>query len=283
MTVDEAPVTTATMQLTMMTVMTNMNDDDLLGDEFIYPRFIPLTKGQIAVVDHWSYDAIVAMGQWYYSGGYACRRNNVGGQCRMHRVVLELAGVDLADLDVDHWNGDKTDNRLCNLRPCTPQQNAANSKSYSKTSRFKGIYLHKPWGRWQARYKLDGKERSLGYFRTEEEAARAYDAKMLELWGHWAKLNFKLDLPYEYSGPKVIKRTRQWPSSAATSGPLAPMPVGHRRRQANNKSGFSGVYQRKAGKWIACISVKGKWTYLGTADTAEEAARMREARASVSA
>jgi len=180
--------------------------DEIPGDEFMYPEFIPLTKGHVAVVDRWAYDDIVAMGAWHYHGGYARRKTDGGRRAQlMHREVLLLAGVELDGSKVDHINGDKSDNRLSNLRPATTQQNAANSRSHSKSSRFKGIYNHKRWG-WQARYKLDGKERSLGYYSTEEEAARAYDAKMLELWGHWAKLNFPLKLIYETQGPPRIKR-----------------------------------------------------------------------------
>jgi hypothetical protein len=48
--------------------------------------------------------------------------NNVGKVFFVHRLVM-LAFVGPSDLSVDHINGDKTDNRLCNLRYCTLQEN----------------------------------------------------------------------------------------------------------------------------------------------------------------
>lgn len=179
--------------------------DDLMSDDLI--RFVPLTKGAIAVVDMWAYDAIVAMGPWHVDGrGYARHGSGARQRLAMHREVLKLAGHDLGDLEVDHWNGDMADNRLPNLRPATPQQNQANRRSHSRESDFKGVYLHKRRNLWQARYKIGDTERSLGYFDTDEEAARAYDARMFEIWGHWAKLNFPLKLFYETSWPPVVAR-----------------------------------------------------------------------------
>jgi len=46
----------------------------------------------------------------------------------------------------------------------------------SKRSRFLGVTWDKSVGRFQARIKVDGRTRSLGYFLKEEEAARAWDA-----------------------------------------------------------------------------------------------------------
>lgn len=171
-------------------------------------RFISLTKGVVAVVDAWCFDAIVAMGAWQSTRGYAHRGQGGIYGCHqiMHREVLLLAGHDITGLEVDHANGDRADNRLSNLRPATRQQNSVNSRSKSQTSRYKGLYQHKDTGRWQARFKLNGQERSLGCYATEEEAARAYDAKVFELFGHWSKLNFPLDLPYRYEGPPIVER-----------------------------------------------------------------------------
>ncbi|WP_254512491.1 HNH endonuclease [Anatilimnocola floriformis] len=178
--------------------------DDLMSLDLI--RFIPLTKGEIAVVDRWMHDALVAMGSWYSDCGYAVRRAGGRRTQYMHREVLILAGHDITGLEVDHWNGDPSDNRQCNLRPATPRQNCANRRQHSRASEYQGVYQHKDTGRWQARYKLKGQGRSLGCFATEEEAALAYDVKMLEFHGHWYKPNFPLKLFYECGGPPIVKR-----------------------------------------------------------------------------
>ena len=48
---------------------------------------------------------------------------------------------------------------------------------------------------WKAEIKYHGRRYQLGHHKTEEEAARAYDKKCLELRGPDARLNFPLDKP----------------------------------------------------------------------------------------
>ena len=72
---------------------------------------------------------------------------------------------------IDHINRDKTDNRFCNLRNVTTQQNSFNVES-------KGYYYDKRCGSYYARIKHNYKLIYIGSFKTEEEARKAYlDAK----------------------------------------------------------------------------------------------------------
>lgn len=81
-----------------------------------------------------------------------------------------------------------------NCRWATRSQQNQNLRKTSKkcVSRFKGVGRHEPGARkqWFARISPGGKPISLGSFQTEEEAARAYDAKARELFGEFAKTNF---------------------------------------------------------------------------------------------
>lgn len=95
--------------------------------------------------------------------------------------------------ELDHINGDKRDNRISNLRPCTRSQNKANSPKMNKdtASAYKGLTYYsanktKPW---MAQIGKDSVHYYLGYFSTEDEAAAAYNAKALELYGEFANLN----------------------------------------------------------------------------------------------
>lgn len=64
---------------------------------------------------------------------------------------------------IDHINGVRTDNRLCNLREVTHQQNHMNQRISSKnTSGVTGVYLNKRNGLWCAQMKFNGKTYHLG-------------------------------------------------------------------------------------------------------------------------
>lgn len=95
------------------------------------------------------------------------------------------------DCKFDHKDNDFTNNQKENLRECTYLQNAANKKKYcrSSTSKYKGIRLHAK-GKWTAQLQYRRKQIYIGYFDNEEEAARAYDRKAIEIWGEFASLNF---------------------------------------------------------------------------------------------
>ena len=81
---------------------------------------------------------------------------------------------------IDHINHDREDNRLENLRAATISENNANTDLRSDNSTgFKGVSYHKGSGRYIA--KLCGK--TLGYFRSPEEAARKYTEAATEKFG----------------------------------------------------------------------------------------------------
>ena len=81
---------------------------------------------------------------------------------------------------IDHINGVRDDNRLCNLRECTKMQNAAN-RCQRKDSKqpAKGIYHHKSGG-WVASIQVRKDRRYIGYFKTEQEARLAYQDAAVE-------------------------------------------------------------------------------------------------------
>lgn len=77
---------------------------------------------------------------------------------------------------IDHINGVRSDNRLCNLRDVTQVTNMQNLRSARRSSRsgVLGIHYYRQTNRWQARIRIHGKAKSLGYFATKEEAGAAY-------------------------------------------------------------------------------------------------------------
>lgn len=92
---------------------------------------------------------------------------------------------------VDHVNGNGLDNRRENLRQATIAQNRHNSRPQAgSSSRFKGVCWDRGVRKWRAAIKVDGKQRYLGIYTSEEDAARAYDAAAREAFGEYAYLNF---------------------------------------------------------------------------------------------
>ena len=67
---------------------------------------------------------------------------------------------------VDHINHDTTDNRKCNLRVCTQQENTRNRAS-------SGVSKRCDTNRWEAYVFMANKKIHLGYFATKEEALMA--------------------------------------------------------------------------------------------------------------
>jgi len=94
-------------------------------------------------------------------------------------------------LEIDHINGDRNDNRICNLREVDRQQNQRNRGSKA-SSTYKGVSRittkahsarQKPW---RARITIDGKEKIIGCFETAEEAGLAYQIAAEKYFGTFA-------------------------------------------------------------------------------------------------
>jgi len=79
-------------------------------------------------------------------------------------------------LCIDHKNGNMADNSIENLRWCNHSQNNRNRKKWEGTSsRFIGVSFHKQTNKWLAQCSLNGKQKHIGRYKTEIEAAEAYN------------------------------------------------------------------------------------------------------------
>lgn len=106
-----------------------------------------------------------------------------------HRLIWKyFHGTD--PMFIDHIDGDRSNNRISNLRSASWSENQRNKERNSRnTSGFKGVVLHKPTGRWTAKIRKDGKITSLKYHDTAEEASEAYIKASKEIHGEFAIAN----------------------------------------------------------------------------------------------
>lgn len=106
------------------------------------------------------------------SGDGYTQFNFKGKIYKAHRIAMLLAYGFYGDqLDVDHINHIRDDNRLVNLRFVTKADNQRNlSISSRNTSSVTGVYYHKGTRKYMARIKVDGVNIYLGIFATLEEA-----------------------------------------------------------------------------------------------------------------
>jgi hypothetical protein len=106
-----------------------------------------------------------------------------------HRIIWALAtGEDPAPYQIDHINGDRTDNRIENLRKVTHQQNAMHrTRAQSNScSGVVGVCHHKATGKWAASICINGKSIYLGLHEQIEDAIAIRIAKERELFGEHA-------------------------------------------------------------------------------------------------
>ena len=89
----------------------------------------------------------------------------------VHRVVWVFSNSRWPELSIDHINGNKSDNRLVNLREVSHKVNCQNRREH-RTGHLLGT--NKRGGRYKAQIQLNGKIVHLGTFDTAEEAHQAY-------------------------------------------------------------------------------------------------------------
>lgn len=165
------------------------------------PRSLPLPA---EIFDYFEYDPDTGIIRWKvrrnkmqkgqiagycHSSGYI-RIEVKGKSYKAHRIAFALGHNTLnIPNGIDHINGNRSDNRLDNLREATTQQNNYNTrKRKNTTSKYKGVSWDTRYQKWHARIRINGKQKHLGYYTSEEEAYAAYCKAAIELHGEFANL-----------------------------------------------------------------------------------------------
>jgi len=201
-------------------------------------KTIPLTQGQVALVDDGDY-AWLARFKWHFDGNYAAkalpRMGNRVCKVRLHSLLLPPK----EGAYTDHINRDKLDNRRCNLRYVNPTESVLNQARSDNTSGFRGARVRRKGERvWVATARLYGKPYHIGCFDSPEEAASAYTA--------FVNRGLKGDTARKLMG----------------------------KPNRNNTSGARNVYLMWNGRWQVTVRRNGKIFRLGCYPTRDAALKV---------
>lgn len=260
-----------------------------------------------AVVSDEDY-AAVSMYTWKESrNGYAIASIR-GTWTYMHRFIAHPEPTEL----VDHADGNRLNNRRENLRCCTITENNRNRVKTSRkcTSKYKGVHFDASTNIWKCKVM----DNYVGAYKTEEEAALAYDKAALVEFGDFAKIN-NIDPTVvvdkwhkktsKYHGVHWFERDKGWKAQLVINHkntmlgiyedevhaavayniaakehrpdlPINDVPDGViPTKRSKVKNVYPGV-SPKGNRWVSYASIDGKRTYVGSYDTPEDARDARE-------
>jgi hypothetical protein len=116
---------------------------------------------------------------------YGLFKNGIRSYKGVHRLIAEAFIPNPENKSmVDHINNLPEDNRIENLRWVTlreNQQNQLRNKKGNTSSKYVGVHWNKSAGKFSAGIKVNGKNKHLGSFVDEEEAAVAYDDALIDI------------------------------------------------------------------------------------------------------
>jgi hypothetical protein len=135
-------------------------------------------KGYEVIIDDEDAERVLAHSWWVSSspetdGRVLCFSTEIKRKkIKLHRFIMG----DPPGQVVDHWDGNRLNNKKTNLRACSIGENSKNIRmSLSNKSGYRGVSWSKDMEKWRATISLNGKTQHLGYFDDPERASAAYE------------------------------------------------------------------------------------------------------------
>lgn len=155
-----------------------------------------MKSSEVILVDDEDWERLAKF-KWYITDRKSIQRffviqNKFSFKWKTIAVSLASEIMNTRDILYDHKDRNPLNFKKDNLRIATYMQNAHNRKKVSNSlSKYKGVGWNLKSKKWCARITFDGKRKFLGYFNSEEDAARAYDNEAKILHKEFAVLNFQ--------------------------------------------------------------------------------------------
>lgn len=136
----------------------------------------------IQVDDH-NYEYLIKF-KWHINKNDYAVAHKDNTTIRMHRLIMNLENDEI----IDHIDRNKLNNLENNLRKCTHSQNSCNKKSHG-ISKYLGVSQKKGRQKWDVYIQINNKNKFMGSFISEKDAALSYNKKAIEIHGEFANLN----------------------------------------------------------------------------------------------
>jgi hypothetical protein len=163
---------------------------------------VKLTRGLVARVCNCHYH-LVKNNKWYATGGgtrYAARSiwnpktKRTSGMIYLHRLIARTP----KGKSTDHIDGNTMNNFCWNLRITDQMHNNYNrGMDRRNTTGYKGVSFMKQAGTYRAYIRTNDKQRHIGVYKTDKEAALAYNREAIKQWGEYARLNIVAKPPIQ--------------------------------------------------------------------------------------
>jgi hypothetical protein len=148
--------------------------DPETGRLYWKPRGIPSYDAQFS-----GREAFTAITNGYRRGRL------LGRDFRAHRIAFKIYHGREPIGEIDHINGRRTDNRICNLREASRTENGRNlRRSRRNKSGETGVSFRQERNAWRAYIRAEGRQVFLGYFQSKEDAIASRKTAEVRLGYH---------------------------------------------------------------------------------------------------
>ena len=133
------------------------------------------------------YNKITVLKQVFRKDGYkAISLRDLGTvkTTTIHKLVYETFNEVVLKgyyYHVDHIDDNRSNNNLCNLQFISARENSHKIQRKNKTSKYCGVSWDSHKNRWKASIRVNSKQRTIGVFKIEEDAKKAYEKALLQL------------------------------------------------------------------------------------------------------